>query len=337
MIRQGWFAAATLLLAGCGSGSKGPIGPTTTAPQIACPVDVTVAGITGSEQPVTFPLPTVTGGAPPVSVTCTQSSGTSVPLGTTSVSCTASDATARQAECAFKVTLTALILGATKYDAVGDSLTQGENALQRPTFIDTPNAYPTKLQALFDATYPNQGIAVVNHGAGSERIERTLELLPGYLNADRPQAVLLFGGYNNLTMPCEVGRANSGDCRDAIDFVAIGIRDCIREIKESPIGVKYIFVSTLTPPGSVAPASKDRRIDGEAILEVNRRIRQVITSEAATLVDSHPLFIGHEAEYISIDGLHLLPDGYQAVADAFFTAIKSTVPQTTLSFVSRLR
>ena len=335
MIRQGWFAAATLLLAGCGS--KGPMGPTTTAPQIACPVDVTVAGITGSEQPVTFPPPTVTGGAPPVSVTCTQSSGTSFPLGTTSVSCTASDATARQAVCAFKVTLTASILGATKFDAVGDSLTQGENALPQPSFIDTPNAYPTKLQTLFDATYPGQGITVVNHGAGSERIERTHELLPGYLNADRPQAVLLFGGYNNLTSPCEVGRANSRDCRDAIDFVAIGIRDCIREIKESPVGVKYIFVSTLTPPGSVSPASKDRRIDGEAILEVNRRIRQVITSEAATLVDSYPLFIGHEAEYISIDGLHLLPDGYQAIADAFFTAIKATVPQTSPSFVSRLR
>ena len=112
------------------------------------------------------------------------------------------------------------------------------------------------------------------------------------------------------------GQGELGDCRDAIDFVAIGIRDCIREIKESPVGVKYIFVSTLTPPGLVAPASKDRRIDGEAILEVNRRIPQVITSEAATLVDLYPLFIGHEAEYISIEGLHLLPDGYQAIADA---------------------
>ena len=63
----------------------------------------------------------------------------------------------------------------------------------------------------------------------------------------------------------------------------------------------------------------------------------MVTSEAATLVDSYPLFIGHEAEYISIDGLHLLPDGYQAIADAFFAAIKSTVPQTTPPFVSRLR
>jgi lysophospholipase L1-like esterase len=323
MIRRGWFGAATLLLAACGS--KGPMGPTTTAPQIACPADITVPGITGSEQPVTFPAPTVTGGTAPVNVTCTQSSGSSFPLGTTSVSCTASDATARQAACAFKITLSPLILAATKYDAVGDSLTQGQNGLPEPSFVDTPNAYPTKLQALFDATYPNQGIAVVNHGNGGERIERTYELLPGYLNADRPQAVLLFGGYNNLTSPCEVGRANSGDCRDAINSVAIGVRDCIRQIKESPVGVKYIFVSTLTPPGSVSPTSRDRRIDGEAILEVNRRIRLMVTAEAATLVDSYPLFIGHEAEYISIDGLHLLPDGYQAIADAFFAAIKSTV------------
>jgi lysophospholipase L1-like esterase len=328
MIRRRWFGAATLLLAACGS--KGPVGPTTTAPQIACPADFTVPGITGSEQPVTFPAPTVTGGTAPVNVTCTQSSGASFPLGTTSVSCTASDATARQAACAFKITLTALMLAATKYDAIGDSLTEGENALPKPAFVDTPNAYPTKLQALFDATYPGQGITVVNHGVGGERIERTLQLLTDHLNTDRPQAVLLLGGYNNLTSPCEVGMANSRDCQDAIDFVAVGVRDCIREIKESPVGVKYIFVSTLTPPGSVAPTSRDRRIDGEAIREVNRRIRQMVTSEAATLVDSYPLFIGHEAEYISIDGLHLLPDGYQAIADAFFTAIKSTVPPTPL-------
>jgi lysophospholipase L1-like esterase len=103
-----------------------------------------------------------------------------------------------------------------------------------------------------------------------------------------------------------------------------GTRDAIRRIKESPAGVKYIFASTLVPPG---PAGS-KRIDREAILETNRRIRQYVAAERATLVETHPLFQGREAELVSPDGLHLNPAGYQVVAEAFFSAIRATVSQT---------
>ena len=63
----------------------------------------------------------------------------------------------------------------------------------------------------------------------------------------------------------------------------------------------------------------------------------MIASEAVTLVDIYPLFVGHEAEYVSIDGLHLLPAGYQTIANAFFAAIKTTVPQTSLLATSAAR
>jgi lysophospholipase L1-like esterase len=238
------------------------------------------------------------------------------------VSCRARDAQARQSSCSFDVTLNGFTLAAKKFDAFGDSLTAGENGL--PSIVDPPNAYPTKLQALFDAYYPGQGLTVVNRGEPGQRIERTLALLGSSLNSDRPDAVLLLGGYNNLTLPCSPGLAASPGCRDAIDFVAFGFRDCIRKAKESPIGVKYIFVSTLTPPGPTGA----KRIDREAVIEVNRRIRLMIASERVTLVDSYPVFTGHEAEYVSPDGLHLLPPGYQALADTFFSAIQATVTQT---------
>lgn len=292
---------------------------------------MSVRGITGSAQPVTFPAPTVTGGAVPVNVSCTQTSGASFPLGPTSVSCTASDAQARQAACSFKVTLTALALGVKKFETVGDSLTLGENG--QPTFIDTPNAYPTRLQALFDSTYPGQGVTVINRGVGGERVETTRDKLPGILASDRPEAVLLLTGYNNLTGPCGIGLSNSFACGEATEEVAFGVRDCIREVKESPVGVRYILVSTLTPPGPVG----SKRIERDAIVEANRKIRQMVASEQATLVDTYPLFVGHEAEYVSIDGLHLKPAGYQAIADAFFAVIKTTVPQTPLFAISGSR
>jgi lysophospholipase L1-like esterase len=291
-------------------------------PQIACPADVTVKSVSGTSQAVTYPDPTVTLGAPPVTTSCSPASSTSFPLGTTPVRCTARDAQAREATCSFNVTLSGFTLAAKKFDAFGDSLTAGENGL--PSFVDPPNSYPTKLQASLDAYYPGQGIAVINRGEPGQPVERTLAVIPSLLSTDRPDAALLLTGYNNLTTPCGPGLASTKPCRDAIDFVAFGVRDCIRRIKESPVGVKFVFVSTLTPPGPTG----SRRIDRNAILDVNGRIRQMIAAERVTLVDSYPVFIGHETEYVSPDGLHLLPPGYQALADTFFAAIRTTVPQS---------
>ena len=327
------LGALALVAAGsCGSKNPGPIGPTTTAPQITCPVDMTVRGITGSSQATTYAAPVVTGGASPVATTCAHASGASFPLGTTTVNCTAIDAVPRQASCSFQVTLTGLSLAVTKFDSVGDSFTSGENALPLPSFVDSPNSYPTKLQTLFDTNFPAQGIAVVNRGVSGQRVEETLAILSRHLTTDRPAAVLLLSGYNNLTTPCSPALGKTALCDEAVQFVEFGIRDCIREIKESPVGVKYVFVSTLTPSGAVSASSpRDNRISNDAIIEVNNRIRLRVAQEGATLVDIYPLFVGHEPDYISIDGLHLKPAGYQAIADAFFARIKATIPQTPLS------
>lgn len=331
LLRLSLGALALVAAGSCGSKNPGPVGPTTTAPQITCPADVTVRGITGGSQETSYTAPVVTGGAAPVATTCSPSSGAAFPLGTTTVNCTAIDAVPRQAACSFKVTLTGLSLGVTKFDSVGDSFTAGENALPLPSFVDPPNSYPTKLQTLFDTNFPDQGIAVVNRGESGQRVERTLELLSRHLTTDRPAAVLLLSGYNNLTSPCRPGLGKTKLCDDAVREVEFGVRDCVREIKESPVGVKYVFVSTLTPSGAVSPSSpRDNRIANDAIIEVNNRIRLRVAQEGATLVDVYPLFAGREADYISIDGLHLKPAGYQAIADEFFARIKATIPQTPL-------
>lgn len=311
-----------IITAACGGGGGNSPTPVANAPQIACPADVTVSEVATLTQDVTFPAPTVTDGTAPVNTTCDPASGTSFPLGSTKVNCTARDAQSREASCSFNVTLKGFALSAKKFDAIGDSLTAGEIGVAG--IVDPPNSYPTKLQALLDTYYPGQGMTVINRGESGQRIEKTEESIPKIVATDRPDAVLLLGGYNNLTMPCATGLANTQACRDAIDFVAVYTRDCIRRVKETNVGVKYIFVSTMTPPGP----SGGKRIDKDAIIEVNRRVRQYIASERATLVDSHPVFVGHEAEYVSADGLHLNPAGYQALAETFFAVIRTTVPQT---------
>jgi len=271
----------------------------------------------------------VTNGQAPVNVTCSPVSGANFPLGSTSVSCIANDALSRQATCSFSLTLKGLAIAVKKFDAFGDSFTEGENG--RFTFKDVLNAYPTKLQAAFDATYPNQGLTVINRGQSGEPVEDTVKKIRDLLPADKPDAVLILTGYNNLLGGgCKISDDQNPLCKNAISDVEIGVRDCIRRIKESPVPKVYIFVSTLTPPGPLVPPTMDRRLRKDAIEQTNARIKAAAAAGGAILVDPYPLFLGHEAEYVDNDGLHPRPAGSQVIADTFFAAIQKTIPQTPL-------
>jgi lysophospholipase L1-like esterase len=291
---------------------------------------VTVTGVAAPSQAVTYTAPAVSNGAASVTTTCAPDSGASFPLGTTTVSCAARDSTAREATCSFRVTLNGMAIAVKTFDAIGDSITIGENGER--TFVDTPNAYPTKLQQALEATYPGQGVTVLNHGDGGKRMDAIVANLRKFVGVENPDAVLLEGGYNDLLGDCGNGPTNTALCRNAMDTaVPIGFRELIRKSKEASSAVKYVFVMTLTPPGPVEKGARDdRRISNDAIVQTNARIRQVVAAEGAVLVDVYPLFQGNEAQYIDTDGLHVRPAGYQAIADAFLAAIQKTVAQTPL-------
>ena len=309
-----------VVAAACGGSKPGP-GPTSDPPQITCPADVSQREVPVASLEVTYPAPTTTGGTAPVTVTCSPASGARFTLGTTTVACAARDAQSREATCSFRVTLTGFTLGAKKFVAMGDSLTEGENG--RPSIVDAANAYPTKLQALLQTLYPDQGITVINRGVGSTTAEQMRDAVRGVVQLEKPDALLLMSGYNNLFISCRLGEGTTAACGRATEDVEFAIRDSIRRAKEAGMAAKVVFVSTLVPPGPTG----SRRIDADAIVEANRKIRRRVAEEGATLVDSHPLFQGREAEFVSPDGLHLNPPGYQAIADAYFNAIRLTIPQ----------
>jgi lysophospholipase L1-like esterase len=300
-------------------------------PVITCPESVTLRGVPAGGQTVTLPAPTVAGGALPVSVVCTPPSGGFFPVGSNPVACTAVDARGRQSTCSFGVTLTPLLLDVTKFVAVGDSLTEGENgrpARLRNGFIDLPNVYPVQLQALLEAEYPGQGITVANRGHSGDPIETGVKELPDLISDERAGGLLLLDGYNNLRPECSPRDAGSATCAQRIRDVVFGIRDCIRIAKRPEYALKGVFVSTLTPPGPYLGIGIDRRIAREAIVQANSGIAQMATAEGATLVDAYSRFLGHEAEYVDQDGLHLRPAGYLALAETFFAAIKRVVSST---------
>ncbi len=77
-----------------------------TNPTITCPANVTVPAATGQcSATVTYPAPTVTDNCTGATVSCTPASGTVFQKGTTTVTCTATDAAANTATCSFTVTV----------------------------------------------------------------------------------------------------------------------------------------------------------------------------------------------------------------------------------------
>jgi lysophospholipase L1-like esterase len=324
--------AAAGLLNACGSKDPGP-GPTPIIdpPAVVCPADVSITGITGSSQAVTFPIPVPTKGTQPVTVTCSPNSGSAFPLGTTAVRCTASDAEARQASCNFNVTVKGLTIGVTKYLAFGDSVTEGQNGLPLRLwleFIDPLNSYPTKLQALLDGAFPAQGVTVVNRGRGGEHAQEARIRLPEELAQHRPGAMTLIDGYNNLLAACKTRDVSfvTLQCAAEIETSVGALREMVRIARNA--GVAHVFVGTVTPSGPHIPPVNDRRLLPAAVDLLNAKIRSQIPGEGGTVVDLYARFLGHEAEYNGPDGLHILPAGNQAIAEAFFAAIKTAIPQT---------
>lgn len=321
--------AAAVVVAGCGHSPV--MTPPPEAPTISCPDDLSVRGVPGGGGDVMFPAPTTQGGTLPVSVSCTPASGTRFMTGVTPVACAAMDAQGRRAACAFSITLTPLLIDVTRFIAFGDSVTAGENGrLSRltNTFVDVPNIYPLRIEEMLNAEYPGQGIVVFNRGTGGDPVERSVEKLPGVLEADRGGALLLLDGYNNLLAECTPGDSGSAACSRKIDDVVSGLRECIRISRVSAYGIKYTFVSTITPPGPFAGGTRDRRIAADAVVRTNTAIAAMAQGEGAILVDTYARFAGHESEYVDQDGLHLRPAGYLALAGAFFDAVKTTVVST---------
>lgn len=322
-------------LASCGPRTPGP-GPTPVVdpPSLACPVDITLTSVPGLTQTVPFTVPTAVGGTAPVTVTCSPTAGAAFPLGTTAVRCTAADGASRQASCSFNVTLKGFNLAVKKYLAYGDSVTEGQNGLPelgaplRPDFVDPPNSYPTKLLTLLEASFPNQGITVSNRGVGGRRAEESRDLMPGVLAQEKPGSVLLISGYNNLLNRCKTRDVSSitPACAAEIELSIGALREMVRLAQAS--GANPVFVGTITPSGPVIPPANDRRLLPAAVISLNGKIKSQIPNEGGTVVDIYPSFLGREGEYSGPDGLHLLPAGNQAIASAFFTAIRATIAQT---------
>ena len=253
-------------------------------------------------------MPTATGGTAPVTITCTPSAGTLFPSGSSPVTCTAVDGGGRSATCGFAITVSAVPrLSRTRFMTFGDSLTEGKISLTLTTLVDSPShSYPAKLLRLLTERYTGQEIVMLNEGFGGERADESLPRFREALSHDRPDAVLLMHGVNDLN------GAQDGRVQRAADAME-------ELVKEARNGGRAALVATLPPLGPGGKAACP-----ECVEPYNNLIRRMVAAKGATLVDVHAAW-GGRAGLMGADGIHPTEAGYEVIAGAFFDAIKRTL------------
>ena len=120
---------------------------------------------------VAFDTPVAAGGSAPVTTTCAPASGTAFPLGTTRVTCTATDSRGRSGTCGFSVIVSAVpVLSSVRFLAFGDSITEGTTSPDPTTLVlSLTESYPYKLQSLLSGRYIDQSIVVLNAAKPARR------------------------------------------------------------------------------------------------------------------------------------------------------------------------
>ena len=337
MSARGPFRAGLLLLAmlvlGIGMACSGstatsptptpppppPPPPVAAEPTLACPNPVSASTTATTGIAVTYTAPTAEGGQAPVTVTCTPESGTMFAIGQTNVECSAKDALARTASCAFPVTVTRIpSISKTRFLAFGDSITLGEVSFPVSSsgglgtsfkLVQVPSAaYPTVLGKQLVARYLSQedNIAVANYGLGGEKAVNARDRFIAALGTARPDVVLLMEGSNDIALG-EDGAA-SGAARE----ISIMVGEARRR------GLP-VFLATI-PPGRPGGG---KTIPTIYLTDYNNRMRAAASSGGATLVDINAALATDVNRYIGVDGLHPNELGYAKIAETFYNAIRS--------------
>ena len=309
--RPAFGLLSALLLAGCGGGSSPSAGsptqptPVVTPLALTCPSPVSLRTTTGQPVPLTYVTPQATGGTSPVSVACTPASGAAMPVGQTTVACTATDSRSQTTSCGFAVSVVvAPTLSVERFLSLGDSFTFGttSRALEREIPGDT---YVQKLEFLLRERYPDQPVTVTNAGVPGQFLDQIEDRYPAALRQSNAQVLLLQGGANDL---------NAEGTR-AIGDVVARLERVTRDAQGRGVAV---ILATLTPhrPGSTKGKAP------EAVRELNGRIRDLCRRYQTGCADLYAAFGSEQSPLIGADGLHPTLAGYDVIAETYFEVIR---------------
>jgi lysophospholipase L1-like esterase len=334
-LRSGASLLLVLAAAAVNACGGSPTQPDPEGPQISCPTPPPPAQAPDSTGAIVlYGAATASQGTPPLAgPTCVPPSGSMFPVGTTTVTCTVTDARAHAAACTFAVVVqTAPTLAFTRFLAFGDSITAGEivgeglvtqgNRLVRPLLIDPFLSYPADLTRALSIRYETQQPFVTNAGVPAENTSQGLARLPSALSPvhqQPPQVLLLMEGANDIS---------SGS--PSTITPAIQNLDLMVQIARNS-GVRVIL-GTLPPEnpnactGPNVPAGCEFRAGGAPVVApFNAALKSMAASENVAVADVYQAFNGNVTTLIDFDGLHPTAAGYQVIADTFFGVIEQTL------------
>jgi lysophospholipase L1-like esterase len=235
----------------------------------------------------------------------------------------ATDALMRQASCTFSVVVTPVPrIQATKFLAFGDSLTEGKPSRTPkigPSIVVVPpdrfnqtGSYVDRLDSMLAGRYQDQEITLIADGFGGEKVSAGTLRLQTDWPQHNPEVLLLMEGTNDLTSPDPPGGV------EALNAVINGLRQMIRFAKGR--GAR-VFLGTLPP--LTAPQAAEVIASARVL---NAKITTLAAAEQVPLVDH---FAKIPPELVDGDGIHLIPHGYELMAEDWMSAIQATLEITT--------
>jgi lysophospholipase L1-like esterase len=337
----------TLLAAGCASDAPTAPTPVPTpgnpvAALMSCPVPVARQSLDALPVAITWGVPTVAGIAVDKG-SCAPVSGTSFPIGTSTVTCTA-DMPEFAESCSFPITITPPDekLRFTRYMAFGDSITEGfVGASFLPSGVsirDIPallragartipgisraieplNSYPAQLQNMMVPRYPTQQFIVANEGSAGERATQGgLLRIRSSLLATQPEVMMLFEGFNDIDLAL-LNRPPGSTAPVSITPIASALRSMATTAQGLDVDV---ILATLTPVSDAREASDPGT--RAALLALNAQIRLMAAQLGlGNVVDLYAALNGVPGT-IGADGFHPTVAGYRRMAELFFAEMVS--------------
>ena len=317
---------------------------TITPPDLVCPSSVQRQSLDALPVPVTWPLPTVAGvGFDQAS--CSPVSGSSFPIGLSTVTCTALPAFDRGCSFAISITPPDPSLRFTKFMAFGDSITAGEvgtsgafgvtarqfrgllhaaGGRQIPGIsrVVLPlSAYPAQLHNLLTPAYRTQVFTVANAGLPGERAAQGVSRLTSALLAGQPEVLMLLQGTVDIDLAL-LTRPPGNETPINVAPIAADLRSMV--LNAQSLGVE-VLLATLSPV--IDPEDQSDFGVLAAIAALNDEIRSMGPQLGLGIVDLHAALDGVPG-VIGADGLHPTIAGYRRMGELFFAEIVSRYDNT---------
>jgi lysophospholipase L1-like esterase len=209
-------------------------------------------------------------------------------------------------------------------------MTEGQNGALLPgglfildvrQIVVESESYPVRLQRKLRDRYTAQTITVSREGIGGELTSSGLSRLPGVLQKDQPEMVLLLEGANDLNTFQLNGVAPAVANMDAMVKLchARGLRVMLAGLPPQRAGG--------TPP---------RGNSGALVTPYNNALRVLAQANGVEFIDTEGAFAG-DLTLLGPDGLHPNAAGYERMAQAFHDRIVAKYEVPTASIKAQRR